>query len=243
MTSSGNWKISGLEYVTTLTSSPDPDSKRLPNKYLVTLECYKPPESSRASSSSSDSYGLGILIWEIFNGPLCESSQLKSPAKIPKSLQSLFQDLTSSNPSRRITPSDFIEKSRSGDHSFMKNSFIDAMLFLEEIQIKENAEKLRFFNNLDKNLDNFPRDICRCKILPHLITAFEFGNGGSGVLGPLFKIGQQLEEDEYQKKVVPCIVKLFACKDRATRAKLLQQVWCLCDFYGIYLLNLFIEFI
>ena len=226
MTSSGNWKISGLEYVTTT----DPDCKRLPNKYLMTLECYKPPESSRATSSTSDSYGLGILIWEIFNGTLCESNQLKSPGKIPKSLQSLYLDLTNPNPSRRITPSDFIQKSRLGDHSFMKNSFIDAMLFLEEIQIKENGEKSRFFINLDKNLEDFPTDICRYKILPHLITAFEFGNGGAGVLGPLFKIGQQLEEDEYQKKIVPCIVKLFACKDRATRAKLLQQVRHLYDF-------------
>lgn len=198
-------------------------STEIPSKHLASLDCYKPPERNRATNSSTDSYGLGILIWEIFNGPMSCESDIKSPGKIPKSLQILFNELVNPTAVKRISPSEFVEKSQQGKSQFMKNSFVDAMLFLEEIQIKEVNEKNRFFNNLDQNLDNFPTDICKTKILPQLITAFEFGNAGAAVLGPLFKIGQQLDEDEYQKKVVPCIVKLFACKDRATRAKLLQQ--------------------
>lgn len=105
----------------------------------------------------------------------------------------------------------------------MKNSFIDAMLFLEEIQIKEQNAKNRFFSNLDSQLDSFPTDVCKNRILPNLVTAFEYGDAGAAVLGPLFKIAKHLDDGEFQKRVVPCIVKLFASKDRATRAKLLQQ--------------------
>ncbi|CAG2122601.1 unnamed protein product, partial [Medioppia subpectinata] len=98
------------------------------------------------------------------------------------------------------------------------------IFFLLKIQIKDTIEKNRFFTNLDNHLDSFPKDICKNKILPQLVTAFEFSAVGSAILGPLFKIGKSLEEEEYQKKIVPCVVKLFACKDRATRAKLLQQM-------------------
>lgn len=105
----------------------------------------------------------------------------------------------------------------------MRNTFIDAMLFLDEIQIKEQNAKNRFFSNLDTQLDSFPSDVCMNRILPNLVTAFEYGDAGAAVLGPLFKIAKHLDDSEFQKRIVPCIVKLFGSKDRATRAKLLQQ--------------------
>lgn len=38
------------------------------------------------------------------------------------------------------------------------------------------------------------------------------------------QLGRLLDEAEYQKKIVPCVVKLFASTDRATRSRLLQQL-------------------
>lgn len=55
-------------------------------------------------------------------------------------------------------------------------------------QIKEPAEKQKFFQELSKSLDSFPEDFCRHKVLPQLLTAFEFGNAGAVVLTPLFKV-------------------------------------------------------
>ena len=40
----------------------------------------------------------------------------------------------------------------------------------------------------------------------------------------LLQLGKILSSEEYQKLIVPCIVKLFSSTDRATRVKLLQQV-------------------
>ena len=40
----------------------------------------------------------------------------------------------------------------------------------------------------------------------------------------ILQLGKLLSSEEYQKKIVPCVVKLFSSTDRATRVKLLQQV-------------------
>jgi SCY1-like protein 1 len=56
------------------------------------------------------------------------------------------------------------------------------------IQIKDPAEKHQFFQDLSENLDSFPEDFCKHKVLPQLLTAFEFGNAGAVVLTPLFKV-------------------------------------------------------
>lgn len=64
------------------------------------------------------------------------------------------------------------------------------MLFLEEIQIKDKMEKAKFFSTLSSYLDNFPEAVCIHKILPQLLTAFHYGDAGSAVLAPMFKVFQ-----------------------------------------------------
>lgn len=60
------------------------------------------------------------------------------------------------------------------------------------LQIKEPSEKQQFFQDLSENLDSFPEDFCKHKVLPQLLTAFEFGNAGAVVLTPLFKVNAYL---------------------------------------------------
>ena len=55
-------------------------------------------------------------------------------------------------------------------------------------QIKDQAEKNKFFASLTPSLDSFPPQMCRNKILPQLLNAFEYGNAGSSVLAPMFKV-------------------------------------------------------
>lgn len=68
------------------------------------------------------------------------------------------------------------------------------------LQIKEPAEKQKFFQELSKSLDSFPEDFCRHKVLPQLLTAFEFGNAGAVVLTPLFKVSgaRDLSEETFK---------------------------------------------
>lgn len=219
----GEWKIGAVDYMCPVTDTP-------PRKNLHALDHYTPPELKDSSSHkrpgpkwARDSWGLGCLMWEVFNGPLTRPSSLESPGKIPKSLTPAFNQLTHSNCGSRPSPTDVLTRCRSSG-GFFKSSFVDTMLFIEEIQIKDSTEKNRFFSGLTSVMDNFPANVCKYKILPQLINAFEFGDAGSAVLTPLFKIGKLLDAEEFQKKIVPCVVKLFSSKDRATRARLLQQV-------------------
>ncbi|CAL8111632.1 unnamed protein product [Orchesella dallaii] len=217
----GEWKLASVEYVS------GSDSSQVIGKVPSCLSQLDPPEvktgSQGATKWSNDSWGLGILIWEVFNEPLHNIALLKNADKIPKTLVNVFKELTNQNPSSRPNPADVIARSRRPG-GFYKNDLVDSLLFLEEIQIKEQTEKTRFFTGLPTVLDKFPEELCRHKILPQLINAFEFGNAGSSVLAPLFKLGKLLDEPEYQAKIVPCVVKLFTSTDRATRVRLLQQL-------------------
>ena len=88
----------------------------------------------------------------------------------------------------------------------------------------EPSQRNEFFTELNKSLESFPEPFAKCKILPQLINAFECGGAGAAVLAPLFRLGRLLDEGEYQKRIVPCVVKLFSSTDRATRLNLLSQV-------------------
>ncbi|XP_053682714.1 N-terminal kinase-like protein [Sabethes cyaneus] len=221
---SGEWKLGGLEYVSSTDLSAAP-----PIKIPPALEIYDPPEKNdtnklkTATKCSTDMWGLGCLVWESFNGPLKTRANLKELTSIPKSLTPLYCELVGASPANRPNPADVITKCRKPG-GFFKNDLVDTLLFLEEIQIKDKTEKNRFFSGLTPQLDIFPDNVCKNKILPQLITAYEYGDAGSAVLAPMFKLGRLLDETEYQKRIVPCVVKLFASTDRVTRSRLLQQL-------------------
>ncbi|XP_033630889.1 N-terminal kinase-like protein [Asterias rubens] len=221
----GEWKVGGAAYV----GPAEGDGSEPPNKGMQSLEKYNPPEMTDARTRkkthtwSADMWGLGCLIWEVYNGPLPRTSSLKSLGKIPKPLVANYCELVGANPLSRPNPARFIETCRNSG-GFLHNSFVDTNMFLEEIQIKEQLEKNKFFASLSTSIDDFPQEFCRYRILPLLLQAFEFGGAGSAVLTPLLKLGKLLEDDEYQKRIVPCVVKMFSSTDRATRVKLLQQM-------------------
>ncbi|XP_076971845.1 N-terminal kinase-like protein isoform X4 [Tamandua tetradactyla] len=221
----GEWKLGGLDYM----YSAQGDSSGSPHKGVLELEQYDPPELADSSGRavgekwSADMWRLGCLIWEVFNGPLPRAAALRNPGKIPKSLVPHYCELVGANPKVRPNPARFLQNCRAPG-GFLNNRFVETNLFLEEIQIKEPAEKQKFFQELSKSLDSFPEDFCRHKVLPQLLTAFEFGNAGAVVLTPLFKVGKCLSAEEYQQKIIPVVVKMFSSTDRAMRIRLLQQM-------------------
>ena len=176
---------------------------------------------SPCTTPAQDIWGLGCIIWQVFNGSLNSPNDLARIGNIPKKLSSTYMELVAANPSKRPNPGDKI-KALSG--SYFKNDIIDVMLFLEELQIKDDHEKSRFFTSLPAKLEQIPQDICVHKILPECIKAFDYSNAGALILAPVFKIGKYLNTEDYQAKIVPCIVKLFSSSDRNARFKLLSQI-------------------
>lgn len=87
----GEWKLTGFEFAHGI------DDSHTPYKCLPSLDCYEPPERSPVSNlkstpsrdsnsieqlHSADSWGLGCLIWEIFNGFLPNLNALKNPGNV-----------------------------------------------------------------------------------------------------------------------------------------------------------------
>ncbi|KAM4621625.1 N-terminal kinase-like protein [Polymixia lowei] len=222
----GEWKLGALDHVAPEQGDPSGASLPSPKAVYPDMEKYDPPETPGSTAGekwAGEVWRLGCLIWEVFNGPLPRASSLRSLGKVPKALVPHYCELVGANPRARPNPARFLQNCRAPG-GFLSNSFVESNLFLEEIQIKDPVEKQQFFQDLSDNLDSFPEDFCKHKVLPQLLTAFEFGNAGAVVLTPLFKVGKFLSAEEYQQKIIPVIVKMFSSTDRAMRIRLLQQM-------------------
>ena len=100
-------------------------------------------------------WGLGCLIWEVFNGPLPQSTALKTSIKviyiyndynvglcygiitqIPKSLLPHYCELVSGNPRSRPSPATILLSLRE-QGGYLDNQFVSLNLRLEEIQVSD----------------------------------------------------------------------------------------------------------
>lgn len=174
------------------------------------------------TSPQTDLNQLAIVLWEVFNGFNEAITRPQAPGKVPQRIHELYKKIGAQSASR-LTVSDIIKEYRLTG-GYLKNKFVDTLLFLEEFELKEASEKQSFFMHLRENIDIFPEDVAKYKILPKLILTYEYGDAGPNILIPLFKLGRLLDEAEYQKTIVPCLCKLFGSPDRTTRVKLLERI-------------------
>lgn len=75
------------------------------------------------------------------------------------------------------------------------------------------------------------------KVLPELLKSVEFGGGGPKVFSAVMKIGSILSEDDYESKITPVIVRLFASPDRAIRVCLLDNLPQMIDHLSQKIVN------
>ncbi|PWA65020.1 protein kinase family protein with ARM repeat domain-containing protein [Artemisia annua] len=193
---------------------------------------YKPMELAKADWATIrksppwaiDSWGLGCLIYEIFAGlKLSKTEELRNTSSIPKSLLPDYQRLLSSMPSRRLNSSKLAENCE-----YFQNKLVDTIHFMEILNLKDSVEKDTFFRKLPTLAEQLPREIVLKKFLPLLASALEFGSATAPALTAFLKMGAWLSPEEFNQKVLPTIVKLFASNDRAIRVGLLQHI----DQYG-----------
>lgn len=70
------------------------------------------------------------------------------------------------------------------------------------------------------------------KILPELLKSVEFGGGGPKVFGYVMKIGQKLSDDEFETRLNPVLLRLFASPDRQIRVCLLDKLPQMIDHFS-----------
>ncbi|KVI07085.1 Armadillo-like helical [Cynara cardunculus var. scolymus] len=156
----------------------------------------------------------------MFSGlKLSKTEELRNTASLPKSLLPDYQRLLSSTPSRRLNSSKLVENCE-----YFQNKLVDTIHFMEILNLKDSVEKDSFFRKLPTLAEQLPREIVLKKLLPLLASALEFGSAAAPALTPFLKIGAWLSAEEFNIKVLPTLVKLFASNDRAIRVGLLQHI-------------------
>jgi SCY1-like protein 1 len=227
---SGEWKLGGFE----LTSAFN-DSGSIFNSnggFLPDSNRYAPPEIRSNGWHavknnhvwSVDSWMYACFLFECFNGVFSRPEQLNKSGDMPMNIFPHYQRLLAHDPKKRPSVADLIQAG-SYPKSFFDNDFIRTAEFLENITVKDNADKIKFFRNLSHITEKFPENFSKYKLLPVLINALEFGSAGPKVLSTILSIGNSfLSEKEYKDQIIGLISRLFEVPDRATRSSLLENL-------------------
>ncbi|KAJ1952630.1 Nuclear aminoacylation-dependent tRNA export pathway component [Linderina pennispora] len=229
VTRAGEWKLGGFEIMDTQAGS-----EQIFRHYTSVLPGYAarmaPEFESQAWDKVTgskpgivDGWYLACLIQQVYNSEVHSAAQMSSQGKIPQPLWQLCQKLLTPNLRLRLSPAKFLQMaSRPG--GFLDSPFITTSLFLENIAVKDDDEKTEFFAGLHSVIEGFPQDFSKYKILPELLKIMEFGGGDAKVLSGIIRIGQEMDEEEYNQLISPAIVQLFSSNDRRLRFSLLEYM-------------------
>lgn len=232
-----DWRLHGLDLMTEHMATGD--LPLMSASWMVGAQ-YKPSEIAKCEWSSIqsgppwavDSWGLGCLMQEAFNGAeMASMEELRNTAPIPKPVLQDYQRLLSSQPARRLNPAKLAES------SVLKNKLVDTIAFLENLAVKDSAEKDLYFKRLPGAIPSLPLPVLRRKLLPMLAQALTFGGAPAVALGSILQIGSSMEEAEFTQRVVPCVSKLFTSTDRSIRRSLLENI----DAFGKHLTQAIVE--
>ncbi|GFR47514.1 hypothetical protein Agub_g9146 [Astrephomene gubernaculifera] len=224
VTASLDWRLSGFDLLSEHALPPD---HHLQHSAWMVGDQYKAAELARSEWSviqqgppwAVDAWGLGCLTQEVFScTEMASVEDLRRTDVIPPALLQDYQRLLSSAPARRLNPS------KVAQCRFLNNRLVEVVAFMENIAVKDTVEKESFFRRLPGILPSIPAPVAVRKLLPLLSSALEFGGAPPLAVSALLVIGAHLDAEEFNRRVVPCLSKLFASTDRALRRSLLESV-------------------
>ena len=242
MSQSGEWRLGGLEVLSSL-KEDDAVLYRY-GSMLPYSRTYDPKEVmqsgwevvKRNPLSAADSYGYAILVWEVFNGSYIQPDQIGLTKGLPPSMHQSYRRLLNAQPKARLSVSHFRDQGkRSG--GFFETPLIKLSEGIESLGLKSDNEREEFLHELDEVADDFPEEFFSVKVLPELLKSIEFGGGGPKVFASVMKIGKKLSDDEWDSKLIPVVVRLFANPDRAIRVCLLDNLPHMIDHLSTKTIN------
>lgn len=111
---------------------------------------YTPPEvvkggwnTIKQNPTAVDSYGLGILIFEVFNGNFSGGDQAGKTTNIPPTMQWSYKRLCTANPKLRLSPGDFVEHGKKQGGVF-QTPLIRLTEDIESLGLKDDEEREKF---------------------------------------------------------------------------------------------------
>ena len=231
---SGEWKLGGFEILSSM--NEDDAIIYTYGSMLPDANRYAPPEVAAGGWSAIkknplpavDAYGLGILVFEAFNGSFMGTDQLSQTRSIPGTIAASYKRLINANPKLRLSPGTFVEQGKKAG-GFFQTPLIHITESTDNLGLMNHEERDDFLEELDKLSDDFPEDFFKMKILPELLKSVEFGGGGPSVFGAIMKIGLKMSDDEFETRLGPVIIRLFQVPDRAMRVCLLDNLPLMID--------------
>ena len=112
---------------------------------------YTPPEVvkggwdviKRHPLAAVDAYGLGTLIFEVFNGHFSGGDQAGKTTNIPPNMQQSYKRLCTANPKLRLSAAHFVEQGKKHG-GFFQTPLIRLTEDMESLGLKDDAEREEF---------------------------------------------------------------------------------------------------
>eukprot|EP01130_Rhizamoeba_saxonica_P006241 TRINITY_DN2485_c0_g1_i1.p1 TRINITY_DN2485_c0_g1~~TRINITY_DN2485_c0_g1_i1.p1 ORF type:complete len:693 (-),score=137.25 TRINITY_DN2485_c0_g1_i1:1312-3390(-) len=218
----GDWRLAGFQTLTEFSKVKNRSGLYIDGLPYVYQNAV-PPEIKNSQSLSNinphsiDSWGVAIFIAELFCGQK-DVDIVKMAEYIPKKFVSKWKKLLRNDPSNRLSSSQFLAEVR------FNNPIIEVCVFLDEFAVKEQNEIDLFFRKLPSLIEYIPMDICKYKILPRLTEAIDFGSTDKDIITLVFNIAKDLDDSEYDKLVLPAVIRWFNSKDLMVRSALLENL-------------------
>lgn len=146
---SGEWKLGGFDI---LSSMKEDDAIIYNYGTLVPdLNRYAPPEVvsngwtaiKRNPLPAADAFGLGVLIYESFNGSFMGSDQLGQPKNIPIGMVQSYRKLINANPKLRLNAAHFLEQGMKAG-GFFETPLIHITKGADSLGLKSETERDEF---------------------------------------------------------------------------------------------------
>lgn len=93
--------------------------------------------------SAADSYGFGLLIFEVFNGCIITSDQIGQTKNVPPSMHQSYKRLHNANPKARLSVAHFRDQGRRSG-GFFETPLIKLSESLEHLGLKSDGEREEF---------------------------------------------------------------------------------------------------
>lgn len=240
VTPAGEWKLGGMELCTKKAEQDQPLWSGLGDS-MPTSRDYSSPEVRKSGwsvlrdldCSALDSYHLHLFLYTLFNGPLPPgfSSTPTLPnvrGKFPTVLFPLWRRLGNPNPRARLSTKDLLilgaGSESTGAGWCTANRLVKLSAALEGFSLASEGDRLSLLRSLDNPSPALPPSFAQYKVLPSLVSAFEFGGSFSALLPLLLGLAKTLRlgKEEYAKVVTGPLVRMFGTPDRAMRMALLD---------------------
>lgn len=225
------YKVGGFEVLTNLKSDPDQPIYRLSSKLPAFNNLLSPEVASNgievlrgSQTIKFDSWRLAAFIFTLFNNDAYQitTEKLLTATNIPSSLQPAYKKLLSTSVTARPTVEQFLVK---GENTYFNTELINCYNELDEFNLKNDEEKLSFFQNFESIKDQTPPDLINNRILPELIKFFEHSPENTAfALRSILTFGEELPVASQTSTIKPIILKAFALPDRQIRVLLLASL-------------------